>query len=103
VIRKRSDNVKPGRGIDGTEGENYTKEYARSTWDHPSIGGEDINPKGHGKYTSDESGLRNKAPGAGTGGTGESLQGGSHDIWDDVNKNSNSGTDKTGPIKYGVD
>ena len=99
--RIRNDSVKPGRGIDGTEGENYTKQHRVDPWDSNPKGNRV--PYGAGKYTDNESGLRNKAPGSGTGGTGESLQGGTHDILDNIEKNSNSGTDRTGPIKYGVD
>jgi hypothetical protein len=28
---------------------------------------------------------------------------GTKEIWSDVDKNSNSGTDKTGAIRYGID
>ena len=61
----------------------------------------DSNPKGNrvpygaGKYTDNESGLRNKPPSDQTGGVG------SRDVLDDVERNS--GTGKPGPIKYGVD
>jgi hypothetical protein len=88
VIRKRSDNVKPGRGIDGTEGENYTKQHRVSPWDHVPTSDE-ISPI-HGRYTDNESGLRNKAAGAGTGGDGAGLQG-SHDIFDEVEAQNSDG------------
>jgi hypothetical protein len=87
MIRKRNDTVKSGRGIDGDLGENYTKQHRVSPWSPPLIGGEDINPKGHGKYTSDESGLRNKPASAGTGGDGAGLWG-THSVEDVVNENS---------------
>jgi hypothetical protein len=101
--RVRDDSVKPGRGIDADLGENYTKQHRSDPWTPPKIGDGQVNSRGHGKYTDDESGLRNKAPGAGTGGTGESLQGGTRDILDDVEGNANAGTDKTGAIRYGID
>jgi hypothetical protein len=103
MIRKHSKKVLGGMGIDGREGENFSRDHAVDPWNPPAIGDGKVNSRGHGKYTSDESGLRNKAPGAGTGGTGESLQGGTRDILENIERNSNSGTDRTGPIKYGVD
>ena len=50
------------------------------------------NPKGCGKYTTDDSGLTNKMPADGTGK--------SHDLMDNVEKNSTAGS---GAVRYGVD
>jgi hypothetical protein len=32
TVRRRNDSVKPGRGIDTTEGENFTKQYRTNPW-----------------------------------------------------------------------
>jgi hypothetical protein len=32
MIRKRNDSVKPGKGIDGTEGEDFSRKYAKDPW-----------------------------------------------------------------------
>ena len=93
-IRKRDDSVKPGKGVDGSEGENFTKQNRTDPWNR--------NPRGNfisrdgGRYTNNESGLRNKPQGAGTGDT--------HDIFDNVERNSDeaSKTGGLGSIKYGV-
>jgi hypothetical protein len=90
--RNRNDSVKPGCGIDGSGGENFTKNR-QDPWSPPKMGGEDINPKGAGKYTSDDSGLRNKLPDEATSN--------SRDIFDNVEKNSGEG--KPAAIRYGVD
>jgi hypothetical protein len=98
MIRKRNDSVKSGCGIDGSKGENFSRQYDVDPWNPPKMGGEDINPKGTGRYTSNDPGLRNKAPGSGTGDT--------HDIFDNVCRNSlddDAGGSRPGPIKYGVD
>jgi hypothetical protein len=97
VIRKRSDNVKPGCGVDGSLGENYTKVGRVSPWNSNSKGN-DVDERGANVYQDKNAGfLRNKPPSDQSGGVG------TKEIWSDVDKNSNSGTDKTGPIKYGVD
>ena len=91
TIRKRNDSVKDGCGIDGTEGQSFTKQRT-DPWDsNPK--GNDVDERGANVYQDRNADfLRNKAPGAGTGGTGEFLQGGSHDIWDAVEgQSSDSG------------
>jgi hypothetical protein len=61
TIRKRNDSVKPGCGIDGSEGENYTK-GGKSPW-NSNPGGNFVSPSGAGKYQDeDASFLRNKMP-----------------------------------------
>ena len=67
-IRKRDDSVKPGRGIDGTLGENFTKRSG-DPWDS--------NPKGNrntgaekAAYTDNSPPLRNKMPDDQSGGAG---------------------------------
>jgi hypothetical protein len=92
-IRRRNDSVKPGKGIDGTLGEDYSRKHAVDPWDSNPKGNRV--PYGAGKYTNNESGLRNKPPSDPTGGAE------TKDIFDNVNRNSDIG--KPGPIKYGVD
>jgi hypothetical protein len=75
TIRKRNDSVKPGCGIDGTEGESFTRQRT-DPWDSNPKGNRV--PYGAGKYTDNESGLRNKPPSDQTGGAV------SYDIWDSV-------------------
>ena len=61
TICKRNDSVKPGCGIDGTLGENYTK-GGKSPW-NSNPGGNFVSPSGAGKYQDeDASFLRNKLP-----------------------------------------
>jgi hypothetical protein len=49
TIRKRDDSVKLGRGIDGTEGENYSREYAVNPWkSNPKKNY--LSPQGRGAY-----------------------------------------------------
>jgi hypothetical protein len=57
-IRKRNDSVKPGCGIDGRKGEDFTRQNRGDPWNPPHIPGEGINPKGHGVYTNDNPPLR---------------------------------------------
>ena len=84
TIRKRDDSVKPGMGIDGRKGERFTKEYASSPWSPPEM--EKINPKGAGKYTSDERVLRNKQP--------YEAGADSYDVWDSVEGQSSDSTNR---------
>jgi hypothetical protein len=94
MIRKRNDSVKPGCGIDGTEGENLTKQRTDPWKSNPKD--DYLSPQGAGKYQdADASFLRNKMPSDQSGGVG------TRDILDNVERNS--GTGKPGPIKYGVD
>jgi hypothetical protein len=100
--RKFSGKVKPGVGIDGIEGESFTKRRT-DPWDS-SPDGNFISRTGGAKYTNNESGLRNKLP-SGDPEQGNRSRGGGKDVWDNVNANSDdvSPTRGTGPIKYGVD
>jgi hypothetical protein len=91
--RYRNDSVKPGKGIDGSLGENYTKVGRVNPWDSNPKG--NAVPYGAGKYTDNDPPLRNKMPSDQSGGVG------TKDILDNVERNS--GTGKPGPIKYGVD
>jgi hypothetical protein len=82
TIRKRDNSVKDGCGIDGSKGQRFTKEYADSPWSPPEM--ERINPKGAGKYTNDDSGLRNRRPYEATAD--------SYDVFDEVEgQSSDSG------------
>jgi hypothetical protein len=88
MIRKRrdSDGYKRGAlGISGTEDDNFSREHAVSPWSPPKIGDGKVNPSGHGKYTDDESGLRNRLPADPTGGEV------SRDIWSEVEGQSGDG------------
>ena len=89
--QRYNDLVKPGCGIDGSKGENFTKNR-QDPWSPPKMGGEDIAARGNGRYTNNNPGLRNTPPGSGTGAT--------HDILDNVERNSTPGS---GAIRYGVD
>jgi hypothetical protein len=73
--RYRDDSVKPGRGIDGTLGENYSREHAVNPWNSNSKGNRV--PDGTGAYTSNDPILRNKLP-------AEIADSDKRDIWDDV-------------------
>jgi hypothetical protein len=57
---RHDDSIKPGRGIDGTEGENFSREHAVSPW-HSNEKGDRV-PDGTGKYTSNRPVLTNKQP-----------------------------------------
>jgi hypothetical protein len=82
--RKFSGKVKPGMGVDGTEGESFTKRNTTNPWDPPKMGREYSRP---GAYTNNESGLRD------TGTDPENYA--KIDVFDMVESQS----DKTGPVK----
>ena len=91
TIRKRNDSVKPGCGIDGSEGDNFTK---RPTSFFRAIRAVTISPpQGAGVYQDkDASFLRNKAPSDDPEGGKYTLAGGAKDIWDEVEgQSSDSG------------
>jgi hypothetical protein len=47
--RRRDDSVKPGCGIDGNNGANFSRQYARNPWDsNPE--GDYMSPQGAGAY-----------------------------------------------------
>jgi hypothetical protein len=84
-IRRRDDSVKPGKGIDGTLGEDYSRKHAVDPWNS--------NPEGNsnrvkaGKYTDNTPPLRNEEPYDATEG--------SYSILDNVeNQSSDSGNRK---------
>ena len=82
--RSRDDSIKPGCGIDGTEGENFTKVGRVSPWDsNPK--GSDVGERGANVYQDKNADfLRNKLPYEAT----EE----SRDIWSDVEgQSSDSG------------
>jgi hypothetical protein len=110
VIRKRNDSVKPGKGIDGTEGEDFAKRYVVDQWsnygnrrvpDTEDIKGRKVrNNPGHAAYSPDwDQPLR--------GGEDIQFAWATRDIFDLVNANSDVRGDSvnanSGPIKYGVD
>jgi hypothetical protein len=85
MIRKRNDSVKDGCGVDGSEGQNYTKIGRVSPWkSNPKD--DYLSPQGAGKYQdADASFLRNKLP-------DEAAAPASRDIWDAVEgQSSDSG------------
>jgi hypothetical protein len=49
MIRKHRDNVKPGCGVDGTEGEDFTRQHNVDPW-NSNPKGNYLSPKGAGKY-----------------------------------------------------
>jgi hypothetical protein len=100
TIRKRNDSVKRGCGVDGTEGENYTKAY-NIVGDYDGMqfaypGQRSKESSYAGAYTSNDSGLTRTA--------GSEHGSVSRDILDSVeaNQNPNDEFDTTGPIKAGV-
>jgi hypothetical protein len=92
TIRKRNDSIKPGCGIDGTEGENFTKRRT-DPWDSNPRGNY-LSPKGAGVYQDkDASFLTNKNPNDDFEQQGKyTLAGGARDIFDEVEgQSSDSG------------
>ena len=83
TIRKRNDSVKPGMGIDGTEGEDFTRRRT-DPWDS-NPDGNFTSPSGAGRYQNKNANfLNNKMP-------YEANQT-SYDIWDSVEgQSSDSG------------
>ena len=85
--RYRNDSaVKPGKGIDGTEGEDLTKLHRGNPWD-PNPRGNYKSPRGAGAYQQgDADFLTDKLPSDQSGGVG------TRDIWDAVEgESSDSG------------
>jgi hypothetical protein len=91
MIRKRNDSVKPGMGVDGTEGENFTKR-STSPW-NSNPRGNFASPKGRGVYQDASPGLTNKMPDDDYSEQGKyNLAGGARDILDAVEgQSSDSG------------
>jgi hypothetical protein len=85
-IRKRNDSVKPGCGIDGSEGENYTKKSG-NPWDS-NPRGDYLSTQGAGKYQAKSASfLTNKPQNGGTSDMSDA-----RDIWDAVEgQSSDSG------------
>jgi hypothetical protein len=86
-IRKRDDSVKPGKGIDGSLGENFTSRSQDPWTVRPAsvdyVRGDGVKRRDSVKsagqrYTDNESGLRNKPADDQSGGAGN------RDIWSDV-------------------
>lgn len=69
------------RGIDGDKGSDFSKKHAQDPWTVKA--GDGINPRGAGKYTSDDAGLVQRAPDEDFAGEGE-YSAGSRDVWDAV-------------------
>jgi hypothetical protein len=80
--RGTSLNVSRGaRGTDGDSGSDFSKKHAQDPWTVKA--GDGINPRGAGKYTSDDAGLVQRSPAEDVGGEGE-YSAGSRDVWDAV-------------------
>jgi hypothetical protein len=71
TIRKRDDSVKPGRGIDGTEGEDFTKRRTSPWKSNPK--GDYLSPQGAGAYQGSAYFLNNKLPDEATASSREIL------------------------------
>jgi hypothetical protein len=57
-MRKYNDSVKPGCGIDGSEGENFTRQHNSDLWNPPKL--TDGLSDGRGRYTDNQKILREK-------------------------------------------
>ena len=98
--RGTSLNVSRGaRGVDGDKGSDFTKKHAQDPWTVKA--GDGINPRGAGKYTSDDSGLVQRAPAEDV--SGEGMYGAdTRDVFDLIEKNSSdSGNRKLPPRDRG--
>ena len=91
MIRKHKNSVAPGCGVDGSEGENFTKRRT-DPW-HSSPRGNFIDKKGVGAYTSNDPGLTNQKANDDFEQQGKyTLSGDAKDIWDAVEgQSSDSG------------
>jgi hypothetical protein len=107
--RYRNDSVKPGKGIDGTEGEDFSRKYAKDPWGYG--GASQGSEKSYGgEYSPNSDG--DAAQRTSSKDTQFTWEGGSNgdtwglDIFDLVNANSDVRGDSvnanSGPIKYGV-
>jgi hypothetical protein len=96
--RYRDDSVKPGCGVDETEGEDYTKKFNVGNMNNPDVypGGQGSERSRAGNYTTNDAGLRRDDDFEGSAG--------SRQIWQDVedNQNPNGEFASTGPIRAGV-
>jgi hypothetical protein len=92
-IRKRDDSVKPGCGIDGTKGENFTR-GAVGSWNQQSNHSE--RESYSGAYGTNDSGLRNQRD--------VQFRWETRDIYTDVVDNDGGSANGgfSGPIKAGV-
>ena len=76
-------------GIDGDKGSDFSRKHAQDPWTVKA--GDGINPRGAGKYTTDDAELVQRSPAEDVGGEGE-YSAGSKDIFDAVeNQSSDSG------------
>ena len=91
TIRKRNDSVKPGCGIDGSEGENFTKRSG-NPWDS-NPRGDYLSSRGAGKYQDKSASfLTNKMANDDPEQGKYTLAGDAKDIWDAVEgQSSDSG------------
>jgi hypothetical protein len=104
TIRKRKDSPpKPGMGIDGTEGEDFSRKYAKDPWGYGGASQGSETSYG-GEYSPNSDGDAAQR----TSSKDFQFWAETRDILDDVEANSrprgddNFGFDATGPIKYGV-
>jgi hypothetical protein len=99
--RKRNDSVKPGKGIDGTEGEDFSGKYAKDPWGYG--GASQGSEKSYGgEYSPNSDGDAAQR----TSSKDFQFWAQERDIFDDVNANSDVRGDSvnanSGPIKYGI-
>jgi hypothetical protein len=103
TVRKHDDSVKAGCGVDGTEGENYTKAYNVPDMQFAYPGQRSKESSKPGAYTDNDSGLTRTDN---FEGPNSSYYGGSvsRQIWEDVeaNQNPDGEFDTTGKISAGV-
>ena len=116
-IRKHNDSVKPGRGIDGTKGENFTRGGTDPWTVQPSGGREKPYSRNAKKAPGDRWSEPADVSQFGPGGVrrpddfqsaGGSVAGGarrtsSRDIFDDVQANDGPRGGASAAIRYGVD
>jgi hypothetical protein len=96
--RKRDDSVKPGKGINGTLGENYSRAYAVDPWSYPGEKSkESVYEPAYSPASDGASAQRTSADDF-------QFTAATRQIWQDVEENQNPGGefDTTGPIKAGV-
>lgn len=76
TVKRHDNSIKPGKGIDGTEGETFSRDHAVSPWS-PNSRGNFKSPRGAGAYQDGNADfLNDKKPDEATAT--------SRDIWDDV-------------------
>jgi hypothetical protein len=87
TVKRHDDSIKDGCGIDGTEGQTYSRDHAVDPWSS-NPRGNFKSPRGAGKYQDDNADFLTNKPPAETGAT-------SYGILDEVEaQSSDSGSRK---------